>query len=120
VRGRDAVDSARITAHVIDEVMLVEDETMAGGDNSISNRGVYVESLLHGDNIEFSDIDEPLLEQPRTRSQSRAKEPSQPPMEIEPVVEKKKVAKKPRLPKTGPKRRRAIVHEQTLTDDEEF
>lgn len=115
------MDSARITAHVVDEVMLVEDETMAGGDNSISNRGVYVESLMHGDNIEFSDIDEPLLERPRTRSQSRAKEPSQPPMEIEQVVEKKKVARKQRLPKAGPKRRRALVQEeQTLTDDEEI
>jgi hypothetical protein len=117
VRGRDAVDSARITAHVVDEVMLVEDETMAGGDNG--NQGVYVESLMHGENIEFSDIDEPLLERPRTRSQSRAKEPSQPPMEIE-QVDKKKVSRKQRLPKAGPKRRRAIVQEQTLTDDEEF
>jgi hypothetical protein len=86
----------------------------ASGDNELLNRGG--DSLMHGGNVEFSDIEieERLVIEPvRTRSQSRAKEPSQPPSDIE-KVEKKKG--RPRKTAAVPKRRRRIVEE---SDDDE-
>lgn len=95
-------------AHVIADT--IEDVTMsASGDNELANQGG--DALMHGGNVEFSDIEEPLeIERPRTRSQSRAKEPSQPPRDIE-IKQKKGRPKK----SAATKQRRRILE----TDDEE-
>lgn len=98
------------TAHVIEET--IEDVTMnASGDNELVNQGGGGDSLMHGGNVEFSDIEEPLVIEPvRTRSQSRAKEPSQPPSDIE-----KKKKGRPKKSATQVKQHRRIIVE---TDDE--
>lgn len=82
----------------------------ASGDNELVNQGG--DSLMHGGNVEFSDIEELLvIESVRTtRSQSRAKEPSQPPSDIE----KKKG--RPKKTAAAPKRRRRI---REIEDDED-
>lgn len=97
--------------------MLIEELTMnASGDNSFANQGVVggsVDSLMHDENIEFSDIDEPVMTRARTRSQSRVKESSQPPVELE------NKQKKGRPRRVVAAKRRAAVKEEPITDDDE-
>lgn len=88
----------------------------ASGDNSFAKQGVFgdsIDSLMHVDNSEFSDIDEPIMTRARTRSRSTAREPSQPPIEIE--VKQKK----PRTRKKDVIKRRPAIKEEPLTDDED-
>lgn len=97
--------------------MLVEELTMnASGDNSFANQGVFggsVDSLMQNENIEFSDIDEPIMTRARTRSQSRMKETSQPPVELE-------IKQKKGRPKRVAASRRRALKEEPITDDDIF
>lgn len=87
----------------------------ASGDNELVNQVGGGDSLMHGGNVEFSDIEEPLVIEPVriTRSQSRTKEPSQPPSNIE---QKKKG--RPKKNAAGPKRRRRIRESDEENEDD--
>lgn len=107
--SRDVVDAMyEQAAHVTDEA-IAQDVTMSsGGDNELINQGGGGDSLMH-ENIEFSDIEEPIAIEPvRTRSQSRAKETSLPPSDID---EKKKRGR--------PKNARVKKHRRIVETDDE-
>lgn len=84
----------------------------ASGDNELVNQGG--DPLMHVGNVEFSDIEEPLVIEPvrTTRSQSRVKEPSQPPSDIE--MKKKG---RPRKAIAKPRRRRIVESDDENEDD---
>lgn len=97
----------------------IENVTMnASGDNELGNQGGVGDSVMHGGNVEFSDIEidveiekRIVIEPVRTRSQSRAKEPSQPPSDIE-------MKKKRGRPKGTAKNRRRIIESDEEEDDD--
>lgn len=105
----------------VNEFRAIETITMCSGDdNSFVNQGVVgnnsIESLMQNENMEFSDIDEPLMmtRARSTRSQSRVSEPV--------VVEKKE--RKGRVKRGGSVKkvrgRKPIVREEeaAITSDE--
>jgi cobalamin-dependent methionine synthase I len=107
---RDAVDYV----NAVDEVDLAMD---AMSSDAISN-GIEEfyeqqqrEALMH-ENLEFSDMDDPMIEnaRPRTRSQSRAKETSVPPVETKIKVTRRKPVK-------GRRNARRVLEEDLTTDE---
>lgn len=110
----DVVDGA-----LIEQEPTIRDVPPKMPQNDIENDDNQAEALMHEIySTEFSDIEEPIVNRARTRSQSRAKEGSIPPAQL--VKEpKNKPLKRSRKKVTDKVSRRRKIREETDDDDDD-